>query len=225
MGINELIFVAQSIIMGLAVLGALRLGKEALVTFVCLACVLANLFVLKQVQLFGFNATCADAFAIGATLGLNVLQEYFGQAITRKTILINFCVLFLYAIMSQIHLVYVPSAADSTQAHFAALLTLMPRLALSSLMVYAMCQSLDALLFGYFKRITDGRFLVLRNYGSLCISQLCDTVLFSFLGLYGIVDSIFEIIVVSYGIKLCVIALSSPFIALSKRVINRQIEI
>jgi uncharacterized integral membrane protein (TIGR00697 family) len=225
MGINELIFCVQTIFVSGAVLGALWLGKEALVAFVCLVCVLANLFVLKQVPLFGFNATCADAFAIGATLGLNVLQEYFGQAITRKTILINFCILFFYVIMSQIHLAYLPSAADVTQAHFEALLAFMPRLALSSLVVYGICQSIDALLFGYFKRLTNGRFLVLRNYGSLCISQLCDTVLFSFLGLYGIVDSMFEIIVVSYGIKICAIALSSPFIALSRRVVNRQIEI
>jgi hypothetical protein len=42
-------------------------------------------------------------------------------------------------------------------------------------------------------------------------------VLFSFLGLYGIVDSMVDIIVVSFGVKCLIVLASTPLIALSKK--------
>src|SRR5439155_22211216 len=98
---------------------------EALVAFVCICCILANLFVLKQTTLFGFNATCSDTFTIGATLGLNLLQEYFGRYMSRIAIGINFFFLIFYTIMSQIQLAYAPSLFDSMQPHYMPLLQFM----------------------------------------------------------------------------------------------------
>src|SRR5229473_6185965 len=114
---NELIFALHTVIIALFALGALALGQGALVAFVCIQCILANLFVVKQITLFGFTATCADAFTVGATIGLNMLQEYFGKAIAKRTIWINFFLLIFYAIVSQVHLIYVPHAADTMHLH------------------------------------------------------------------------------------------------------------
>jgi len=160
----------------------------------------------------GLNATAADAFTIGATIGLNLLQEYFGKAITRTTIAINFFFLVFYAIVSQVHLLYTPSAFDTTQDHFSPLLGFMPRIVIASFTVYLIAQMIDYKLYGWLKKVWTSRFLVLRNYASISISQLVDTVLFSFLGLYGIIDNIGEVILVSYTIKLAAIALATPFV-------------
>ena len=71
---NELIFLFHLVI-SLIFLGlAIRLGKIALGLYIGLSGVLANLFVVKQVQLFGLNATASDVFVIGGILGLNLLQ-------------------------------------------------------------------------------------------------------------------------------------------------------
>ncbi|MCX5925259.1 MAG: queuosine precursor transporter [Candidatus Dependentiae bacterium] len=219
--INELIFLVQTSVISIAALAALYLGKEALVAFICLVCIMANLLIIKQTMLFGFNATCADAFTIGATLGLNLLQEYFGRTITRKTIWINFFLLIFYAIMSQIHLAYVPSVADSAHDSFKAILGFMPRIVVASFTVYLIAQMVDYLVYGFLKHICVDRFLIARNYGSMMVSQLVDTILFSFLGLYGIVDNIGEIIVVSYFIKVVAIGIASPFVALSRIIIKK----
>ena len=88
--INELIFIFHCLIIASSSLFALFLGSYGLVAFICIQCILANLFVIKQITLFGYTATCSDAFTVGATLGLNLLQEYFGKNITKKTIWINF---------------------------------------------------------------------------------------------------------------------------------------
>lgn len=213
---NELIFILHTLLIGLASLGALALGRSALVAFVSIQCILANLFVLKQTTLLGLNATCADAFTIGATIGLNLLQEYYGKAITRTTIAINFFFLVFYAVMSQVHLWYTPSAFDTMQDHFSPLLGFMPRIVIASITVYLIAQIIDYTIYGWLRKNWASRFLVLRNYASISVSQLVDTVLFSFLGLYGIIDNIGEVILVSYTIKLAAIALATPFVLSSR---------
>jgi queuosine precursor transporter len=213
---NELLLILHSTVIGIATLIALRLGVEALVTLICTYCLLANFFVIKQISLFGFNATAADAFTIGATLGFNFLQEYYGRAITRRTIGINFFILLLYVLMSQMHLWYLPSSFDTSQLHFAVLLENTPRIVIASFVVYCMTQTIDYYLYGFLKRRWSTRFLIVRNYISIMLSQLFDTVAFSYLGLYGIVDSIGHIILVSYTIKIIAILLSTPCIAVSR---------
>ncbi len=191
---NELLFIIHTIVISISALIALYLGKAALVAFVCVQCVLANLFVVKQITLFGFSATCADAFTVGAILGLNLLQEYFGRSITRACIWINFFLLIFYAIVSQIHLAYIPNAYDTMQEYFIPILSLMPRIVVASFVVYFIAQWTDYALYGFLKRIVGDRYLVVRNYVSMMFTQLLDTVLFSFLGLYGIIENIWQII-------------------------------
>jgi uncharacterized integral membrane protein (TIGR00697 family) len=214
---NELIFILHSVVIALCSLIALYGGSGALIAYVSLQCILANIMVLKQVTLFGLSATCADPFTIGATLGLNLLQEYYGRAVTKKTIAINFGLLVFYLIMSQIHLWYIPNGADTMQPHFVALFSVMPRLIIASFSVFLISQSVDYWLYGLLRRSRLSRFLVLRNYGSILISQLIDTVLFSIFGLYGLVDNIGHIIIISYAVKVLAILVAVPFIALSKK--------
>lgn len=214
---NELIFLLHSLFIGASALGFYVLGPYALVTFISVQCVLANIFVLKQTTLFGLNATCSDAFTIGATLGLNLLQEYWGKDITRRAILINMATLVFYIIVSQIHLAYIASPFDTMQCSYLNLFSTAPRIVIASITVYYISQLVDYHVYGFLKTWWHKRFLVLRTFSSTAISQAVDTILFSFLGLYGIVDNIWQIIIVSYGIKLLAVLITSPFIALSKR--------
>jgi len=215
---NELIFILHAIIISFFALGALRLGSQALVAFISVQCILANLFVVKQINFCGFTVTCSDAFTIGAVLGLNLLQEYFGRDQAKKAIGTSFGLLVFYAIMTQIHLGYVPSACDTMHGAYDTVLRFMPRIIIASFVVYLAVQHFDFWLYAKFKTLTNGRFFVLRNYFSISITQLLDTLLFSFLGLYGMVDNIWHIIFVSYAIKMATIAIATPFLALSKRV-------
>jgi len=214
---NELTFILHSIFISSSVLFALYLGKEALIAFICLQGVLANLFVTKQITLLSLTATGADAFMIGSILGMNLLQEYFGPAYTKKAIGISFFALIFYTIASQIHLIYIPSLYDFAHPHFSALLGFMPRITIASLVVYVTVLFIERWLYGILKTAFNSKYLVLRNCISVGITQLIDTVLFSFLGLYGIVGNIGHIIIISYCIKIASLLLSTPFLALSHR--------
>lgn len=213
---NELIFIAQVFFISCATLAALYAGKHALISLICLQCVLANVFVLKEITLCGLTATGSDAFTVGIVLGLNLLQEYYGRALARTTVFLSFALLIFYIIVSAIHLHYIPACTDTMQVHYGALFGHMPRIMIASLSVYVMVQLFDTALFARLNQWFSGNYLPLRVLISLSISQLLDTILFSYLGLYGIISNVTHIIMVSYTIKLMSIVLSSPFVALSK---------
>ena len=213
---NEILFFTQILlILGFA-LGALKLGKGALTTWVAIQALIANLFVLKQITLFGFDVTASDAFAIGSLLGLNFLQEFYDREEARKATWICFFFMAFFALVSQIHLLYLPSAFDTTQPAFTAILTATPRLLFASLSVFFLVQQFDIRFFSFLKNKFPNASFALRAGIALVISQLLDTVLFSFAGLYGIVASVFDIIVISYAVKIIVIFCFSSTMRLVK---------
>jgi uncharacterized integral membrane protein (TIGR00697 family) len=214
---NELLFILHILLVVGFVLGALRWGASCLIGLVALQAVLANLFVVKQINLFGFVVTCSDVFAIGSILGLNLIQEYFGKEAAQKGIKVSFVALVFFGAMSLIHLGYEPAPVDLTQKAFEAILSPTPRIVVASLSVFFIVQKIDLVLFGGLKKLFAGKYLPLRMVISLGITQLIDTVLFSFLGLYGIVDSMMDIIILSFGVKCLIILASTPLIALSKK--------
>ncbi len=225
--INETIFLAYIFVVSSSELIALRLGKEALISLICVQAVLVNLFVTKEIILFGLTATASDALAVGITLALNLVQEFFGPVQALRAIWISFFSTIFYGIIAVLHLAYLPSSSDVTHVAFELLLVPMPRIIVASLVVYLLVQHIDVRLYAYFFKKFNHRHFVLRNYTSTAITQFLDTLLFSLLGLFGINESfsslstIAQIIVFSYIIKLIVIALAAPFLSLSK-LIRRQ---
>lgn len=219
---NELIFLAHIIFIGITCLVTLRMGAEALVAFLCVQPIIANLFVLKQITLFGFTATAADVYIVGSVITLNLIQEYFGKPLARKAIWVSFGMLLFYTIATQFQIWYAPSPVDMAHGYFYQLLQFMPRLTVASMITYLVVQHIDSFTYGFFYAITGGKYLLLRNYGTIAISQLLDTLLFSFLGLYGILADLPQVMLVSFVIKMGVMVAASPFILLTKKIMTKQ---
>lgn len=210
--INEFVLLLQIMVIALTSLVALRIGKEALVTFSAVLMVLANLFVIKQTMLFGLHATTADAFAVGSLLSLNLLQEFFDRSVAKKTIAITFLMLVFYAIMARAHLVYVPSVVDQAHSSFVPILSMAPYLVLASVVVFLMAQVVDLILYGVLQKVMV-RWLVLRNYLALLISQLVDTTLFALVLVWlGIVTNLWQVVLVSFAIKSLITLVATPLI-------------
>lgn len=218
---NELIFIGHVTLVSLATLFFARLGKEALVSYISLLFVVANIFVIKQVDLWGWYATSADALIIGVSFGINLLQETWGKEIARKTIWISFACSAFYMLMAQFLLAYTPTSSDLTHTHFATLMAHTWRIVIASFISYIITQMADTYLYAYMRKKTNDRYFVARNYLSMCSSQLFDTILFSFLGLYGIMTNIGHIIIISYFLKLVAIALTTPFLIMAKKVVKK----
>lgn len=211
---NELIFIIHLVSIGLATIVMLRFGLTGLISFLCAQAILANLFVIKQISLLGLNATAADIYIVGSVLTLNLIQEYYGKQEARKAIWVSFALLIFYTIVSQIHLLYLPSVSDFSHSSYYLLLSFMPRITIASMVTYLLVQYFDTFFYGLLRAVTKGAYLAGRNMASICVSQLLDTVLFSVLGLYGIVDNIVQIMLVSFTIKMIAMFVLVPAITL-----------
>lgn len=218
--VNEILFLVSIVFIAASSIGALFAGPAALTALVCLQVVLMNLFVTKQMVLCGLNATTADALGIGAVLGINLLREYYGAAIARKTVYLSFGIVVFYTIITWLQLAYVPSACDVQQVHFVAILGHMPRILAASLFTYILVESIEYYLYDYYKRKFDGSYFIIRNYGVVLLTQLLDTILFTFLGLYGLVDNVTEVIMVSYAIKAVTIICMTPLLVFCKKILE-----
>ncbi len=215
---NEFILLIHIFITAFAVIIAHKLGEKTLVAFVAVSMVMANLFVTKQVAFYGLTATTADALAIGAMLGLNMLQEFYSRESARQAIGITFCISIFFALSSQIHLLYIPAACDTAHAHFEPLLACAPALVIDSMIVYVYSQLIDFALYGTLQRIWQRKFLVLRNYICIGISQFADTFLFTlWLKWLGIIESVAHVVFVSFIIKFVITLIATPIIAFAAR--------
>lgn len=218
---NELLFFGSIGAVVAFLLVAVRLGRGALVALIALSAVLANLFVVKQMFLFGLAVTCSDVFGVGAILGLNLLQEFFGKEEARRAVGVSFLALLFFMAMSQIHLLYLPCVEDGVHEAFATVLGATPRIVLASIGVYYVVQRLDVTVFGWLKGRFPGLALPVRMGVSLVGIQLIDTVLFSFAGLWGIVACVMDVIVFSFLMKCLIIGCSVCVVGLAKRVVGR----
>lgn len=220
--LNEFIFILHIISVTILGLIALRLGKSALISIIALQCVVANLFVTKQIILFGFNVTGTDVFIIGAELSLNLLQEFYGADSAKKAIKISFLMLASFLVYSIFQLWYIPSPTDIMHASFYSILSFAPRIIIASILAYFIAQSSSILIFGFLKKLFNDKYFVLRSGLTTSCSQFIDTVVFTFAALYGITYSVVQIITLSFAIKLFAIALATPFIAFAKTILKNH---
>ncbi len=213
--LNNLIFGIHCILIVLLNLGAIRLGRSAMIATIAVYGILANLFVLKQVTLFGLQVTSADPFIIGISLGLNLLQENFDKKSAKTALWTGFWCLIAYTILSQIQLGYTPNSFDISHVHFNAILSLSPRLTVAALCSYFVSQSWELWFYSYLKNKLPNWF-TLRNWISIGSSQLIDTVLFSLIGLAGLGYNLWHIIGFSYIIKIAAMLIATSLVTLLK---------
>ena len=210
---NELIFIFHILIIIFFLGFSLKLGKTAVIIFIILQTLCANIFVLKQISLFSLTVTSADVYIVGSMLSLNILQEHFGKKIAKKTIYLSFYFSLFFLLVSMMHVIYLPSSSDVFHMHYQKIFFMTPRIIFSSIVIYFISARIDIYLYSLFNKTS----LIFKNFFSVAVSQLFDTVLFSYFALYGIVDHIFHIILIGFIIKLALIFTGSFFVTFIKK--------
>ncbi len=166
----------------------------------------------------------------------DIVCEVYGRAKANLMVITGFFMSLASLVLIQISLV-LPGApawpasnptfatvADMQRA-FESVFTLPGILIFASMTAYLVAQLMDVRLFHFWKRVTGGRHLWLRNNASTMTSQLFDTVIVNsiFLGLglgldWGLVA---KIIVASYLFKVIMAALDTPLIYLGVAMVRR----
>ena len=213
---NELWFFSQTLISLFFTLIAFRLGYTFLIGLISAQVVLMNVFVVKQLTLFGLAVTGGNVLYASIFLGTDIIAEHYGRDKAYEAVRIGFGVSIFFLIMSQFILSYIPNEYDIAQPSFKILFSLTPRIVLGSMAAYLISQHIDVFLFHKIKQKTGGKWIWLRNNGSTFCSQLLDSVTFTLIAFGGVYHNIIELILTTYVIKIVVAAIDTPFIYLSK---------
>jgi uncharacterized integral membrane protein (TIGR00697 family) len=196
-------------------------GRDGLLGCIVLAILLANLQGPKLTEILGFQTSLGVIFYSGIFFATDLLSEKYGRAEAGKAVLIGFCVSCIIVLMLSMALMFQPTSQPGTaefsqriHTSFENILDFTPRFVFGSLLAYLVSQSLDVWLFHWLKQKTNGRRLWLRNNLSTMISQLVDTLLYSFVVWWGVVDlqTAIQLGLVKYGFKVAIAAIDTPFI-------------
>jgi len=221
---NELLFVVWTLIVVSGVLVAFRFGRIGLFGIIGIYIILANIFVLKQISLFGLAATGGNALYGAIFLATDLLNEHYGRKEAQRAVWFGWISALIFLVASQFFLMFAPSVDDFVDPAMKTMFSLTPRIVIGSLVAYLISQTHDVYAFSAWKKRTNGRYLWLRNNASTVVSQLIDSVIFSFIAFWGVFPTsvVLEIALTTYLLKIIVAAIDTPFIYLSYRIKKRQ---
>lgn len=224
---NELLLIASLLVVYGGVLLAFRLfGKTGLYCFTCIATITANIEVLILVNAFGMEQTLGNILFASTFLVTDILSEIAGKKEAQKAVNLGIFTSVLFIIISQSWLLYQPSANDWAQEPIRSIFSNTPRLMIVSVLVYAICQRFDVWAYHKWWNFTktkfgdEKRFLWLRNNGSTMISQLLNTILYTFGAFWGMYEFpvLINIALASYVIFIVTSLADTPFVYLARKI-------
>jgi uncharacterized integral membrane protein (TIGR00697 family) len=213
---NEYWFLLQALITLPVVLLCFRLGRPWVMAYIAVSIVLMNIFAMKQVNIFGLEATLGNIMYASIFLATDLLSEHYGRKEAFKAVRVGFFFAIFAGLMVQFALHYVPSEYDFAQESFATLFSLTPRIVAASLLTYLLSQNLDIWLFHAIKKRTGEKWLWLRNNASTLVAQFIDSWVFTYLAFYGVFEQLPQIALFTFFIKMAIALLDTPFLYLSK---------
>lgn len=192
---NELLLIGSLIVIFALVLLFFRLfGKTGLYCWTVFATITANIEVLIVVDAFGMEQTLGNILFASTFLVTDLLSEFYGKEASKKAVNIGIASSVAFILISQTWLHYIPSGSDFAMPHIQAIFSNTPRLMLTSFLVYAICQRFDVWAYHKWWAFTtkkygdSDRFLWLRNNGSTLLSQLLNSLLFTFGAFAGVYE-------------------------------------
>ncbi|MCF7803500.1 MAG: queuosine precursor transporter [Candidatus Marinimicrobia bacterium] len=217
---NELLFLIMSLIGLVFTLFCFRMGRIWLYAYVGVAIVLANIFVTKQIMLFGLSATGGNVMYGTIFLATDLLSEHYGKFYARRAVFIGFFAAIIYLVMSQLMTAFTPAEYDTVHNGMQSIFSFAPRIILGSLTAYLASQLYDVWFFHFLKERTQGKLLWFRNNLSTWVSQLIDSVIFTLVAFFGTFEwsVILQIILTTYVLKIIIAAIDTPFIYLSYKI-------
>jgi uncharacterized integral membrane protein (TIGR00697 family) len=214
---NELLFILHVAVVCGTILLALRHSYGGMVSVISLQLVTANLFVLKQVTLFGMTATGSEIFTVSTMYGMGLIQECYGARRAQHAVYYGFLLLLFFVGTATLHGWYALMAQTPQSEAFGALFGHTPRLVVASLVAYLVSEQINLRLMHLAQR--SGPVSLVWRAGAVWAGQWADTILFGVIGLYGVMPRLFEVILFCMAVKTVAIIALAPMIMFAKRYI------
>ncbi len=223
---NEiLLLLSIPLIYGGVLLSLKLFGSRGLTCFTVLATIAANIEVLILVDAFGLEQTLGNILFASTFLVTDILSELYGKKAATNAVNIGIASSLGFVVLSQLWLLYQPSANDWVFEAMTTIFSNTPRMIFASVAVYAVCQRFDVWLYHWWwdwseRKFGDRRrFLWLRNNGSTLVSQLLNTVLFNLAAFGGTYDGATLVSIIGGGYLVFIVTslADTPFIYWARR--------
>lgn len=197
-------------------------GKQGLYAVICLNVLLCNLQGPKLTTVFGMTTSLGVILYSGIYFATDLLSERYGKREANRAVRIGFCVSVFVVVFMALSLAFEPTRVSAqanelaVRAHEALsfLFGYTPRFVFGSLLAYIISQSHDVWFFHWIKQRTGGRHLWLRNTLSTTVSQAIDTLIYSLVVWWAVLDlsTALQLAAAKYVFKVIVAILDTPFI-------------
>ena len=215
---NELLWIVLLLFNFSMILLAYKIwGKTGLYMWMGFAIILANIQVVKTIELFGMVATLGNVIFGSMFLVTDILSEKYGKKEASKAVWIGFFAMLVGTAMMHISLHFTPHSSDFAQESLSTIFSIMPRIAVGSVIAYLLSSHHDVWAYNLWKR-KWGITWVSNNLSTM-VSQGIDSVVFCFIAFWGVfpVDVFWSILLTTYAVKWIVAAADTPFVYLAKR--------
>lgn len=178
----------------------------------------ASVLLSAKITSIGPFTLTAGAFAYVLTFPCtDIISECFGEKDARRTVTVGAGAYAVTAFLAWLAVSTPP--ADfwaSSQSGYAATLSQVPRIVAAAIVTFFVAQHHDVWAFEFWRRLTRGRHLWLRNNASTLVSQLIDSVMFVTLAFWGVVpaDVLVNMIIGQYIVKAMIAVLDTPLVYL-----------
>ena len=174
---------------------------------ITIASVLAN----KIINVFGLFVP-AGVLAYSMTfLMTDAISEIWGKETAKRTVFGGFIGLIAVLLLIQISLVWPKAPFWKQEAAYQTIMGSTSRIIIASFIAYLVSQFHDVWAFHFWKKITGGRHLWLRNNFSTAVSQFIDSSLFITVAFYGVMP-VWPLIWSQWLVKLAIAFLDTPII-------------
>lgn len=220
---NEILMIICLIVTyGMVVVFYQMLGKTGLYVWTAIATICANIEVLLLVDAFSMEQTLGNILFASTFLATDMLSEFEGKKSAGKAVVVGGFTTVAFILISQSWLLYTPNANDFAAPAIATIFSNTPRLMIVGLVVYMVTQAFDVWFYHLIWNKTTEKFgdskkcLWVRNNLSTMVSQLFNTVLFTYGAFLGVFDSqtLLAICIASYVILFITSLLDTPAIYL-----------
>lgn len=228
---NEILLILSLIVIyGGVLLFYYLFGNSGLYCWTAIATISANIEVLLLVYAFGMEQTLGNVLFASTFLVTDILSEVSGKKQAQKAVNIGILTSFAFILISQSWLLYQPSPNDWAHNSFTQIFHNTPRLMITSFLVYAVTQRFDVWIYHKWWDLTkrycndSKRFLWLRNNASTLLSQLINTILYTFgafLGFYEL-KVLISICISSYIIFIFTSLADTPVLYLARKIKPRS---
>lgn len=222
---NEILLILSLFLTYGMVLLLFKIFKEqGLYLWTIVATIAANIEVLIVVDAFGMEMTLGNILFASTFLVTDILSELYGKKEAQNAVWMGIATSVIFILVSQSWMLYLPNENDFASPAIRTVFSNTPRLMIVGIVVYVIVQLFDVWAYHKWWEFTSQKFgdrkkfLWLRNNGSTLISQLLNTILFTWGAFWGIhnTGTLISISFASYLIFIVTSLADTPFVYLAR---------